>query len=597
MTLTGLIFLPFIFAISLLLIPSRYQKLIPWIALAFATIEFFYSLGILSHFDKYTADLQMVEHTPWISSLGISYFIGIDGISLPLVILTTFILPFMILGSFSTIKDRSFYFHLLVLESLMLGSFLAMDAILFYTFFESSLIPMYFLMGLWGGPRRIYASVKFFIFTMFGSVFMLVAIIAMMFAVQTQLGTLSANILDFYQIEIPFILNIISSPQTLMFLAFSLAFAIKVPLFPLHTWLPDAHVEAPTAGSVVLASIMLKMGGYGLIRWVIPLFPQATENLGWIFLVLGVIGIIYGACVAMVQTDIKKLVAYSSVSHMGYVIVGLFALNIYGFTGGFYQMLNHGISTGALFLLVGIIYERTKTRDIQSYGGLASAMPLYAIAFFIITLSSIAVPGTNGFIGELLILLGVFTAHKGIGILAVLGVILGAVYMLWMFKAVFFGKQTALVKKLTKGHERKDLHLREIILLLPFVILVFWMGIFPQTFLSYSQASLDHLVHHQKTYTLTVPGNVLKNQSPLLERENITEETIPNITPTEPPTEDSPTELLKAKATEDKATVKQDAIKAQEPTTADTISETQQSLDEGQIKKQLPEKAPTTQEQ
>ena len=525
--LTVLIFLPFILALVLLVIPKCYQKFTGCIAFSFAMLEFLYSLWILIHFDKTTASLQMTENISWISSLGISYFIGIDGISLWLIILTTFISLFMILGSFSTIKDRVFYFHILVLESLMLGSFLAMDAILFYIFFEASLIPMYFLIGIWGGPRRIYATVKFFIFTMFGSVLMLVAIIAMMFTVQAQLGQISASILDFYQIQIPFVLNLWTSPQTLMFIAFCLAFAIKVPLFPVHTWLPDAHVEAPTAGSVVLAGVMLKMGGYGFIRWVIPMFPEAVESLGWVFLILGVLGIIYGACVAMVQPDIKKLVAYSSISHMGYIIIGLFTLNIYGITGGIYQMLSHGISTGALFLLVGMIYERTHTREIKNYGGLAHAMPLYAIAFFIITLSSIAVPGTNGFIGEILILLGGFIANKTIGVLATTGVILGAVYMLWMFKSVFFGNKSKLVEQIStdyqKNYKRLDLSLRELCILIPLVLLVFWMGLFPNTFLSYSKASIDNLVDHPKTYLLSVQTEKDSRQTALNEIEEETE--------------------------------------------------------------------------
>lgn len=531
--LTVLIFLPLALAFLLILLPKHYQRFIGHIAFSFAVLEFLYSLWILAHFDKTTASLQMTENIPWISSLGISYFIGIDGISLWLIILTTFISPLMILSSLSTIKDRGFYFHILVLESLMLGSFLAMDAILFYIFFESSLIPMYFLIGIWGGSRRIYATVKFFIFTMLGSVLMLIAIIAMMFTVQAQLGQISASILDFYQVQVPFILNLWASPQTLMFIAFSLAFAIKVPLFPVHTWLPDAHVEAPTAGSVVLAGVMLKMGGYGFIRWVIPMFPEAVENLGWIFFILGVIGIIYGACVAMVQPDIKKLVAYSSISHMGYIIIGLFTLNIYGITGGIYQMLNHGISTGALFLLVGMIYERTHTREIKSYGGLAHVMPLYAIAFFIITLSSIAVPGTNGFIGEILILLGGFITNKAIGALATIGVILGAVYMLWMFKSVFFGNKSKLVEKINtdyqKNYKRLDLSFRELCILLPLVFLVFWMGLFPNTFLNYSKASIDHLINHPKAYFLSV--QVEENSSPTTPEEVIDTNQTQEITP------------------------------------------------------------------
>ena len=554
--LTVLIFLPLALAFLLLMLPRHYQRFTGHIAFSFAALEFLYSLWILTYFDKTTANLQMTENIPWISSLGISYFIGIDGISLWLIILTTFISPFMILGSLSTIKDRGFYFHILVLESLMLGSFLAMDAILFYIFFESSLIPMYFLIGIWGGPRRIYATVKFFIFTMFGSVLMLLAIIAMMFTVQAQLGQISASILDFYQVQIPFILNLWASPQTLMFIAFSLAFAIKVPLFPVHTWLPDAHVEAPTAGSVVLAGVMLKMGGYGFIRWVIPMFPEAVENLGWIFFILGVIGIIYGACVAMVQPDIKKLVAYSSISHMGYIIIGLFTLNIYGITGGIYQMLNHGISTGALFLLVGMIYERTHTREIKSYGGLAHVMPLYAIAFFIITLSSIAVPGTNGFIGEILILLGGFIANKTVGVLATIGVILGAVYMLWMFKSVFFGKKSILVEKVNadyqKNYKRLDLSFRELCILLPLVFLVFWMGLFPNTFLNYSKASIDHLVNHPKTYLLSIQIEKDLEQTTSDEIEEIVDTNqIQKITPTIKTEDETKSENIEAKTEEE----------------------------------------------
>ena len=504
MLLTILIFLPLILALLLWFIPKQWLGYVPYCAFIFAVLEFFYSLFILINFDNSTPDLQMVENIPWVISLGISYFIGIDGISLPLVILTTFILPLMMLGSFSTVKDKAFYFHLLILESFMIGSFLALDGILFYTFFEASLIPMYFLIGLWGGPRRIYATIKFFVFTMFGSVLMLVAIISMMFMAQAQFGAMSANIMEFYQLQIPFVENLWLNPQTLMFLAFSLAFAIKMPLFPVHTWLPDAHVEAPTAGSVVLASVMLKMGSYGFMRWVIPLFPEAVAHIGWIFLWLGLMGIVYGACVAMVQPDMKKLVAYSSISHMGYVMVGLFALNTYGLTGSLYQMLNHGVSTGALFLLVGMIYERTHSRDIQSYGGLASVMPIYAILFFIITLSSIAVPGTNGFVGEVLILLGGFMTNYVVGVIATLGVILGAVYMLWLFKAIFLGKEGLLVKKMLSEQKKWDISLREVCVLLPLVILVFWMGILPQTFLQYSQVSINHLVENPKTYTLNI---------------------------------------------------------------------------------------------
>jgi NADH-quinone oxidoreductase subunit M len=359
---------------------------------------------------------------------------------------------------------------------------------------------MYFMIGIWGGQRRIYATVKFFIYTMVGSLMMLLAIIYMMFAARDTLGEMTSSLMAFYQLKIPFVAGDFLNPQTLLFVAFSLAFAIKVPMFPVHTWLPDAHVEAPTPGSVILAGVMLKMGSYGFLRFVIPLFPEAAEHYAWVFLFLGCVGIIYGALVAMVQPDIKKLVAYSSVSHMGYVMLGLFALNTYGVSGSLYQMLNHGVSTGALFLLVGMIYERTHSREIAQYGGLAKALPVYTILFIIVTMSSIAVPMTNGFIGEFLILMGTFAASKAFAILAVTGVVLGAVYMLWLVKRVFFGEAGPLVKD--SHHPLSDLSMREIGVMAPLVVLIFWMGLFPNHFLSYSKASIDHLVRNKDSYQL-----------------------------------------------------------------------------------------------
>jgi NADH-quinone oxidoreductase subunit M len=323
-----------------------------------------------------------------------------------------------------------------------------------------------------------------------------------MLLTQEVTGQMSASILDFYKLNIPFVEGGFISPQTLMFFAFALAFAIKVPVFPFHTWLPDAHVEAPTPGSVILAGVMLKMGTYGFVRWAIPLFPEAAQHYAWIFFVIGALGIIYGALVAMVQPDVKKLVAYSSVSHMGYVILGLFALNVQGVAGALYQMLNHGVSTGALFLLIGMIYERTHTRTIAKYGGLASVMPLYAIFFFIVLLSSIAVPLTNGFIGEFLILMGTFKANPVVGTIAVLGVIFGAVYMLWMFKRVFFGKPGEAVEG-DADHPLHDLSAREVTVLVPLVVLVFWMGIFPGHFLKFSEVSIKHFVDNYNNYQLS----------------------------------------------------------------------------------------------
>ena len=504
MILTLVTFLPLVFALLLLCVPESQARLLRSSALVFSLIEFGMSLVLLSRFDKTSAALQFVERIPWVPELGITYFLGIDGISLWLVLLTTFLTPVIILGSWSAISTRLKGFHasLLILETAMIGSFLAMDMILFYVFFELSLVPMYFMVGIWGGARRIYATMKFFIYTMVGSLMMLLAIIYLMYAHHDTVGVFSAAVPDLYELKIPFLAGDLLNPQTLLFFAFSLAFAIKVPMFPLHTWLPDAHVEAPTPGSVILAGVMLKMGTYGFMRFVLPLFPEAAEYWAWLFLFLGVVGIIYGALVAMVQPDVKKLVAYSSVSHMGYVMIGLFALNMYGVTGGLYQMLNHGISTGALFLLVGMVYERTHSREIAKYGGLAKAMPIFTILFIIVTMSSIAVPMTNGFIGEFLILLGTFEANKVFGALAVTGVILGAAYMLWMVKRVFFGPAGELVND--HHHPLHDVNLREIVVMAPLVVLIFWMGLFPNHFLDWSKPSIDLLVKTRDNYRLVV---------------------------------------------------------------------------------------------
>jgi NADH-quinone oxidoreductase subunit M len=461
---------------------------------------------MLQKFDSNTAALQMVEKVSWIERFGISYFMGIDGISLMLVMLTTFLTPIIILASWKSIDQRVKGFHasLFILQTAMLGSFLAMDAVLFYVFWELSLVPMYFIVGIWGGSRRIYATVKFFIYTMAGSVLMLLAIIFLMsLTPEVTGGPISASLLDFYKLKIPFIAGDFFTTQTLLFFAFALAFAIKVPMFPLHTWLPDAHVEAPTPGSVVLAGVMLKMGTYCFLRWVIPLFPEATEHYGWIFIAAGVIGIVYGALVAMVQPDVKKLVAYSSVSHMGFIIVGLFTMNVYGLNGGLYQMLNHGISTGALFLLIGMIYERTHSREISKYGGLASALPIFTIIFVIVTMSSIAVPMTNGFIGEFLILLGAYQYSPAVAAISVSGVVLGAAYMLWMVKRVFFGPKGQLVLESEKDahHALHDLSVRELAVLAPMLVMIFWMGLFPNHFMDYSKVSVDYLIKNKMNYS------------------------------------------------------------------------------------------------
>lgn len=501
MLLSLLIFLPLFFALVVAVLPGS------WIrpgSFVMSLLHFLLSCVLFYRFDPHKATLQLVERAPWVPTFGINYFVGIDGISFWLVILSTFLMPLVILGSWKGIQKniRSFHVFLFILLTSMVGTFLAMDAILFYVFFETSLIPMYFLIGVWGGPRRLYATMKFFIFTMAGSLFMLVAIVALIFMTQDQLGQMSASILDFYKLQIPFVAGSFFNTQTMLFFAFALAFAIKVPMFPLHTWLPDAHVEAPTPGSVILAAVMLKMGTYGFLRFVLPIFPAATEYWAWLFMLLAVIGIIYGALVAMVQPDIKKLVAYSSVSHMGYVMLGIFALNIYGATGGLYQMLNHAISTGALFFLVGMIYEKTHSRQIADYGGLASRAPLFTIVFVIVTFSSIAVPLTNGFIGEFLILLGTFQANRIFAALAVSGVILGAVYMLWAVKRIFFGPEGKLM--IEHAHEDLDIGAREICVLVPLVVLIFWMGVFPSDFLNWSKASLEHWTQNRSHYELTI---------------------------------------------------------------------------------------------
>jgi NADH-quinone oxidoreductase subunit M len=510
MVLSTLIFLPILFALILTMWPQR--STIRQLALGFSILQFVAALVMLKDFDSGFAGLQFVEKFSWIERFGISYFVGVDGISVMLVMLTTFLMPIMILASWKSIdeKIKGFHIALFVLQSAMLGSFLAIDAILFYVFWEMSLVPMYFIVGVWGGARKIYATIKFFIYTMAGSVLMLLAIIFMMrLTPEVTGGNISASLLDFYKLKIPFVAGEFFTAQTLLFFAFALAFAIKVPLFPLHTWLPDAHVEAPTPGSVVLAGVMLKMGTYCYLRWVLPLFPEASAHYAWLFIALGVIGIIYGALVAMIQPDVKKLVAYSSVSHMGYIIVGIFVMNSFGVNGALYQMLNHGISTGALFLLIGMIYERTHSREIAKYGGLAKAMPWYTIVFVIVTMSSIAVPMTNGFIGEFLILLGAYKYNPWVACISVSGVVLGAAYMLWMVKKVFFGPAGEIVNHAAQDskHALHDLSAREIAVLVPMLVLIFWMGLFPNHFMDYSKTSIDHLISNQQNYSLEVKSH------------------------------------------------------------------------------------------
>jgi NADH-quinone oxidoreductase subunit M len=488
--ITTITFLPTAGAVVILMLPRKSHSLIRWFSLLVTLVTFAVSIRLLTSFET-VAPMQMVKHVPWIPSLGISYKVGIDGISLFLVMLVTFIMPITVLSSFSAIQTRlkEFFFAMLILETAMIGAFVALDLFLFYVFWEAMLIPMYFLIGVWGGKRRIYAAVKFFIYTMIGSLLMLVAILYVVSVYRSQTGVLT--------FEYSQLLAIMLSPeqQWLLFLAFALAFAIKVPMFPFHTWLPDAHVEAPTPGSVILAAVLLKMGTYGFIRFAMPMFPIAAVKAIPLISILAIIGIIYGACVAMVQKDVKKLVAYSSVSHLGFVMLGLFALNTHAVEGAIYQMLNHGISTGALFLLVGVVYERRHTRLISDYGGLTRVMPWYAVYFMIFTLSSIGLPPLNGFVGEFMILVGAFQANRLYAVLAATGVVLGAIYMLWMYQRVFYGEVT---KEENKG--LKDLVPREIAVFAPLILMVFVMGVYSKPIISRMEPSVNKFVEQMNYY-------------------------------------------------------------------------------------------------
>ncbi len=486
--LTILILLPVLgtmVAVAYSFAPRRQDDHYKWIALAVTILTFALSLLLVGGVGA--AEFRFEENVNWIGAIGARYHLGVDGISLWLVLLTTLLMPIAILSSWTAIAKRqlSYYVFLLLLEGAMIGVFVSLDLLLFYLFFEASLVPMFFLIGIWGGERRIYAAVKFFIYTSVGSLLMLVGIIALYFIYGTFdyaaiLAAMSAQ---------PTLLS--PNAEFWLFLAFAFAFCIKIPLFPLHTWLPDAHTEAPTAGSVILAGVLLKMGTYGLLRFNLGLFPNMSRQFAWIMITLAVVGIIYGALVAMVQPDVKRLVAYSSVSHMGFVVLGLFSFTEFGMQGALYQMLNHGVSTGALFLFVGFIYERRHTRLITDFGGLATPMPWFSSLFVFASLSSIGLPFLNGFVGEFLIMLGSWTSNAiqhswTATMLAATGVIWAAVYMLWMLQRVVFGKVTN-----PANATLPDLSAREIGLLLPLLILMLVMGVFPRPFLDRSKASVE----------------------------------------------------------------------------------------------------------
>ncbi|HLY61170.1 MAG TPA: NADH-quinone oxidoreductase subunit M [Terriglobia bacterium] len=472
--LTVLTFLPLAGAVSIAFTRPEAAARIRLIALLYSVAALALAIVAFAGFDPGQAGFQFTEVVPWIDSPSISYSVGLDGLSLLLVLLSAFLTPLSILASWRSIQSRpkEFYLFLLALETGMIGVFVSLDLFLFFVFWEVMLIPMYFLIGVWGHDRRVYAAVKFILYTMVGSALMLVGILYLYkvtgtFDLQTILSTLPG-----LWASMP------GSAQTWLFLAFFLAFAIKVPMFPFHTWLPDAHVEAPTAGSVILAGVLLKMGTYGMLRFCLPLFPQASRDFAPIISVLAIIGIIYGALVAMVQPDMKKLVAYSSVAHMGFIVLGIFAFNINGIEGAIYQMCSHGVSTGALFLLVGMLYDRRHTRLIAEFGGLATAIPVFSTFFLIVTLSSLGLPALNGFVGEFLIIVGSFHVKAAYAALAAVGVVLAAVYLLWMYQRVFFGEVTN-----PKNQNLPDIDAREKFILVVLVLVILWMGVYPNPFL------------------------------------------------------------------------------------------------------------------
>jgi NADH-quinone oxidoreductase subunit M len=490
--LTSLIVLPLVGALVLAFLrddqESRTAALV--VALIVSTLVFAETLLLWRAFNTASADFQFVERHAWIPAFGISYFVGVDGISLFLLVLTAFLTPLALLGSWESVQahTKAFCIFVLLLESAMLGVFISLDLFLFYVFWDAMLIPMYFLIGIWGYDRRVYAAVKFILYTMGASVLMLLAILGLAYLHSTVTGSYSFDVTQLYAMQVP------PNLQFWFFLAFALAFAVKVPLFPFHTWLPDAHVEAPTAGSVLLAGVLLKMGTYGLVRFAFPLFPLAASFFAPYIAVLAIIGIIYGALVAMVQPDMKKLVAYSSVSHLGFVVLGITAMNMQGVQGAVYQMLNHGVSTGGLFLIVGMLSDRRHTRLIAEFGGLKKVMPHLVAAFLLVTLSSIALPGLNGFVGEFLILLGAFRRDPRLAAFAVVGVILSATYMLWMFQRVNYGPVTN-----QKNARLADLTPREWLILVPIIAVTILMGVLPNLFLRSIEPSVARMLNQVQT--------------------------------------------------------------------------------------------------
>ncbi len=493
--LSVVVFLPVVGALFIAFLPedAAGARNARWVALWTTLITFAVSLILVWRYDPSTADFQFLEKHPWLGG-AINYSMGVDGISLPFVILTTALMPISILASWTAIQRRvrEYMIAFLVLETLMVGTFCALDLVLFYLFFEGGLIPMFLIIGVWGGPRRVYASFKFFLYTLLGSVLMLLAIMAMYWNAGTT--------------DIPTLLHhsFPRSLQTWAWLAFLASFAVKMPMWPVHTWLPDAHVEAPTAGSVILAAILLKMGGYGFLRFSLPMFPEASQALAPLIYALSVVAIVYTSLVALVQEDMKKLIAYSSVAHMGFVTMGIFAVTAQGVAGGIFQMISHGIVSAALFLCVGVVYDRMHTREIAAYGGLVNRMPLYAFVFLVFTLANVGLPGTSGFVGEFLSLIGTFRIHTWVATLATLGTILSAAYALWLYRKIVFGR---LEKASLAGI--RDIGLREVVVLAPLVVLTILIGVYPKPVLDFSAASVSQLIDNYQHAVGTVHAAAL----------------------------------------------------------------------------------------
>jgi NADH-quinone oxidoreductase subunit M len=483
--LSIILFTPLVGALILLVVDKRSESAIRWIANITALAGFAVSVPLWFWYNASNPEFQFVERAPWIPSIGAEYFLGVDGFSALLILLTTLMGFIAVLSSWTAITERvkEYYIFLLVLQTGMLGAFMALDFLLFFLFWEVMLVPMYFLIGIWGSANRLYSAIKFFLYTLVGSVVMLLGILAIYFYNHSATGIYTFDVTQFHKLNFPYDL------QWWVFLAFFLGFAIKVPMFPFHTWLPDAHTDAPTAGSVILAAVLLKMGTYGFIRFSLPILPEASRSFVPMIALLSIVGIVYGALVALAQKDWKRLVAYSSVSHMAMVMLGMFALNPVGITGSIVQQLNHGISTGALFLIVGIVYERRHTREISEYGGLSKVMPVYAAIFLIMTMSSIGLPALNGFIGEFLILTGVFVYSKLWAAFAASGVVLGAAYMLYLYQRTMFGKVEN-----PKNEGLLDLSHREFATFAPLLVLAVWIGLYPAPFLRRLETSVQHVI-------------------------------------------------------------------------------------------------------